>query len=68
LALTAFYDILHGLAHFLFLFVALFGHNFIRYGLAFKFLAIPLLGVGSSVFTMALTGLDRLLQIATPKW
>nr|CAD2177598.1 unnamed protein product [Meloidogyne enterolobii] len=68
LALNAFYEILHGFAHQVFLVSALSGRNFISYWTVFCWEVIPLWGCSSSVVTIALTGLDRLLQVSYPSW
>ncbi|CAK5048327.1 unnamed protein product [Meloidogyne enterolobii] len=68
LALNAFYEFLHGFAHQVFLVSALSGRNFISYWTVFCWEVIPLWGCSSSVVTIALTGLDRLLQVSYPSW
>ncbi|KAL3099572.1 hypothetical protein niasHS_003027 [Heterodera schachtii] len=64
LAFYAFFELIHQLGHFLFVYNAFSGQNFIEYRLAAKFLFIPVIGIGGIVPTMFFTGIDRLIGIA----
>ncbi|KAL3076081.1 hypothetical protein niasHT_034145 [Heterodera trifolii] len=66
LALCSFFELLHQHGHFLFLYVALSGHNFIPLSLAIKICAISLFAVSGISLIMAFTGVDRLLCVIMP--
>ncbi|KAL3073100.1 hypothetical protein niasHT_035376 [Heterodera trifolii] len=68
LALTALFETVHQFGNLFFLCVSLSGRNFVPYFTAFKFLVIPLVGCSASLALIALTGLDRLIQLAFEKW
>ncbi|KAL3116970.1 hypothetical protein niasHT_002929 [Heterodera trifolii] len=63
LALYSFFELVHQLGHFLFVYTAFSGQNFIEYQLAAKMLFIPVIGIGGIVPTMFFTGIDRLIGI-----
>ncbi|KAL3111962.1 hypothetical protein niasHT_015160 [Heterodera trifolii] len=65
LALCSLFELVHQIGHFLFVYTAFSGQNFIDYRLAAKILFIPVIGIGGIVPTMFFTGIDRL--IATTK-
>ncbi|KAL3099571.1 hypothetical protein niasHS_003026 [Heterodera schachtii] len=64
LALCSFFELVHQLGHFLFVYNAFSGQNFIEYRLAATILFIPVIGIGAIVPTMFFTGIDRLIGIA----
>jgi hypothetical protein len=66
LALTAFFEILHQSAHFLFLFITLSGINFIPYSVALRFQLHSIFGVTAAQTVMASTAADRLLSVLMP--
>jgi hypothetical protein len=66
LALTAFFEILHQSAHFLFLFIALSGINFISYSTAIHFQIHSIFGVTAAQTVMMSTAADRLLSVLKP--
>ncbi|KAL3100854.1 hypothetical protein niasHT_029275 [Heterodera trifolii] len=68
LALTAFFETVHQFGHLFFLCVSLSGRNFVSYFTAFKFLVVPLVSCSASLALIALTGMDRLIQLAFEKW
>ncbi|KAL3104504.1 hypothetical protein niasHT_028927 [Heterodera trifolii] len=68
LALTAFFETVHQFGHLFFLCVSLSGRNFVSYFTAFKFLVVPLVSSSASLALIALTGMDRLIQLAFEKW
>ncbi|KAL3099582.1 hypothetical protein niasHS_003037 [Heterodera schachtii] len=64
LALCSFFESLFQLGHFLFVYTAFSGQNFIVYRLAAKILFIPVIGLGAIAPAMFFTGIDRLIGIA----
>nr|CAD2197428.1 unnamed protein product [Meloidogyne enterolobii] len=66
LALTAFFEILHQSAHFVFLFVAVSGINFINYSTALQFELHTIFGATAAQTALASTGVDRLLSVLFP--
>jgi hypothetical protein len=66
LALGAFFEILHQFGHFLFLWVAFTGQNFLPYSLAVRICSIALFGMGSVALSITFTALDRLLYVIFP--
>ncbi|KAL3088122.1 hypothetical protein niasHS_009408 [Heterodera schachtii] len=68
LALTALFETVHQFGHLFFLCVSLSGSNFVSYFTAFKFLVVPLVSCSASLALIALTGMDRLIQLAFEKW
>ncbi|KAL3107385.1 hypothetical protein niasHT_012825 [Heterodera trifolii] len=63
LALCSFFEILHQSGHFLFVYVAFSGQNFIEYRLAVKINFICWFGIDAIYPTMFFTGIDRLIEI-----
>ncbi|KAL3099657.1 hypothetical protein niasHS_003112 [Heterodera schachtii] len=63
LALCSFFELLHQHGHFLFLYTALSGLNFIEYRLAAKIMSVSAFGIGGILPTMFFTGIDRLIGI-----
>ncbi|KAL3117016.1 hypothetical protein niasHT_002975 [Heterodera trifolii] len=63
LALCSFFEMLHQFGHFLFVYTAFSGQNFIEYRLAAKILMISLFGLGGIYPTMLFIGIDRMLGI-----
>ncbi|KAL3073418.1 hypothetical protein niasHT_038556 [Heterodera trifolii] len=63
LAVCSFFELLHQHGHFLFLYTALSGLNFIEHRLAAKFLTVSVFGIGGILPTMLFAGLDRLIGI-----
>uniref|UniRef100_A0A914NDY0 G-protein coupled receptors family 1 profile domain-containing protein n=1 Tax=Meloidogyne incognita TaxID=6306 RepID=A0A914NDY0_MELIC len=66
LALTAFFEILHQSVHFLFLFLAVSGINFINYSTALIFQLHSIFGLTAAQTAMCSTALDRLLAVLSP--
>uniref|UniRef100_A0A914N914 G-protein coupled receptors family 1 profile domain-containing protein n=1 Tax=Meloidogyne incognita TaxID=6306 RepID=A0A914N914_MELIC len=66
LALTAFFEILHQSAHFLFLFITVSGINFINYSTALKFQLHSIFGLTAAQTSMASIAADRLLSVLFP--
>nr|CAD2206109.1 unnamed protein product [Meloidogyne enterolobii] len=66
LPLTAFFEILHQSAHFVFLFVAASGINFINYSTALQFELHTIFGATAAQTALASTGVDRLLSVLIP--
>uniref|UniRef100_A0A914M2F2 G-protein coupled receptors family 1 profile domain-containing protein n=1 Tax=Meloidogyne incognita TaxID=6306 RepID=A0A914M2F2_MELIC len=66
LALTAFFEILHQSVHFLFLFVAVSGINFINYSTALIFQLHSIFGLTAAQTAMCSTAFDRLLAVLFP--
>uniref|UniRef100_A0A914LJP2 G-protein coupled receptors family 1 profile domain-containing protein n=1 Tax=Meloidogyne incognita TaxID=6306 RepID=A0A914LJP2_MELIC len=66
LALTAFFEILHQSAHFLFLFITVSGVNFINYSTALKFQLHSIFGLTAAQTSMASIAADRLLSVLFP--
>ncbi|KAL3111975.1 hypothetical protein niasHT_015173 [Heterodera trifolii] len=64
LALYSLFELVHQLGHFLLVYNAFSGQNFIEYRLAAMILFIPLIGLGGIVPAMFFTGIDRLIGIA----
>ncbi|KAL3084492.1 hypothetical protein niasHS_009263 [Heterodera schachtii] len=64
LALCSLFEMVHQSGHFLFVYTAFSGQNFIEYRLAAKILFIPAIGIGGIAPTMFFTGIDRLIGIA----
>ncbi|KAL3073396.1 hypothetical protein niasHT_038534 [Heterodera trifolii] len=64
LALCSFFELLFQLGHFLFVYNAFSGQNFIESRLAAKILFIPVIGMGGIAPAMFFTGIDRLIGIA----
>ncbi|KAL3073405.1 hypothetical protein niasHT_038543 [Heterodera trifolii] len=63
LALCSFFELLHQQGHFLFVYTAFSGQNFIEYRLAAKIELISMLGICGIYPTMLFTGIDRLIGI-----
>ncbi|KAL3099646.1 hypothetical protein niasHS_003101 [Heterodera schachtii] len=63
LALCSFFEMLHQFGHFLFVYTAFSGQNFIEYRLATKFLMIPMFGLGGIYPVMLFIGIDRMIGI-----
>uniref|UniRef100_A0A914LLK2 G-protein coupled receptors family 1 profile domain-containing protein n=1 Tax=Meloidogyne incognita TaxID=6306 RepID=A0A914LLK2_MELIC len=66
LALTAFFEILHQSAHFLFLFISVSGINFINYSTALLFQLHSIFGLTAAQTSMASIAADRLLSVLFP--
>nr|CAD2161568.1 unnamed protein product [Meloidogyne enterolobii] len=64
LALTAFFEILHQSVHFLFLFLAVSGINFINYSTALIFQLHSIFGLTAAQTAMCSTAFDRLLAVS----
>ncbi|KAL3099621.1 hypothetical protein niasHS_003076 [Heterodera schachtii] len=64
LALYSFFELVHQSGHFLFVYTAFSGQNFIANHLAAKILFIPVFGSGGIAPAMFFTGIDRLIGIA----
>ncbi|KAL3118373.1 hypothetical protein niasHT_001009 [Heterodera trifolii] len=64
LALCSLFDLVHQTGHFLFVYTAFSGQNFIELQLAANILFIPVIGIGGITPTMLFTGIDRLIGIA----
>ncbi|KAL3078571.1 hypothetical protein niasHT_034046 [Heterodera trifolii] len=64
LALCSFFELIHQSGHFLFVYTAFSGQNFIEYHLAAKILFIPMIGLAGIAPTMFFAGIDRLIGIA----
>ncbi|KAL3107357.1 hypothetical protein niasHT_014721 [Heterodera trifolii] len=64
LALCSLFELVHQTGHFLFVYTAFSGQNFIEFRLAAKILFIPVIGIGGNTPTMLFTGIDRLIGIA----
>ncbi|KAL3105281.1 hypothetical protein niasHT_029740 [Heterodera trifolii] len=67
LALTCFFEILHQHGHFLFLYVAISGRNFIEFHLALKICIVSLFGMAGIAPSLTFTAIDRLICIVFPK-
>ncbi|KAL3073452.1 hypothetical protein niasHT_038590 [Heterodera trifolii] len=63
LALCCFFELIHQPAHFLFVYTAFSGQNFIEYRLAVKITFIPWFGIAEVFPMMFFTGIDRLIAI-----
>ncbi|KAL3107934.1 hypothetical protein niasHT_012842 [Heterodera trifolii] len=63
LALCSFFELLHQQGHFLFVYTAFSGQNFIEYRLAAKIELISMLAICGIYPTMLFTGIDRLIGI-----
>uniref|UniRef100_A0A183CAV4 G_PROTEIN_RECEP_F1_2 domain-containing protein n=1 Tax=Globodera pallida TaxID=36090 RepID=A0A183CAV4_GLOPA len=66
IALCSFFELLHQHGHWLFLYTALSGQNFLPLTLAIRICTVSLFGLGSISTTMTFTGLDRLLCVLFP--
>ncbi|KAL3069819.1 hypothetical protein niasHT_033396 [Heterodera trifolii] len=64
LALYSFFELVHQLGHFLLVYNAFSGQNFIVIHLEAKILFIPVIGLGGITPAMFFTGIDRLIGIA----
>ncbi|KAL3116962.1 hypothetical protein niasHT_002921 [Heterodera trifolii] len=64
LALCSFFELIHQPGHFLFVYTAFSGQNFIDYRLAVKITFITWFGIAAISPTMFFTGIDRLIGIA----
>ncbi|KAL3099633.1 hypothetical protein niasHS_003088 [Heterodera schachtii] len=63
LALCSFFEMLHQFGHFLFVYTAFSGQNFIVYRLAIKIVMVPLFGFGGIPPIMLFIGIDRMIGI-----
>ncbi|KAL3099702.1 hypothetical protein niasHS_003157 [Heterodera schachtii] len=63
LALCSFFELIHQPSHFLFVYTAFSGQNFIEYRLAVKIIFISWFGIAGVFPTMFFTGIDRLIGI-----
>ncbi|KAL3099643.1 hypothetical protein niasHS_003098 [Heterodera schachtii] len=63
LALCSFFEMLHQFGHFLFVYSAISGQNFIEYRLTGKVLMIPIFGLGGVPPIMLFIGIDRMFGI-----
>uniref|UniRef100_A0A183CPA8 7TM_GPCR_Srx domain-containing protein n=1 Tax=Globodera pallida TaxID=36090 RepID=A0A183CPA8_GLOPA len=66
IALCSFFELLHQQGHWLFLYTALSGQNFLTLTLAIRICTVSLFGTGGISTSMAFTGLDRLLCVLFP--
>ncbi|KAI3419190.1 hypothetical protein GPALN_006942 [Globodera pallida] len=66
IALCSFFELLHQQGHWLFLYTALSGQNFLPLTLAIRICTVSLFGTGGISTSMAFTGLDRLLCVLFP--
>ncbi|KAL3096654.1 hypothetical protein niasHS_004383 [Heterodera schachtii] len=63
LALCFFFELLHQQGHFLFVYTAFSGQNFIQFRLATKLVFVSAFGLGGIYPTMFFTGIDRLYVV-----
>uniref|UniRef100_A0A914HWH7 G-protein coupled receptors family 1 profile domain-containing protein n=1 Tax=Globodera rostochiensis TaxID=31243 RepID=A0A914HWH7_GLORO len=66
IALYSFFELLHQHGHWLFLYTALSGQNFLPLTLAIRICTVSLFGLGGTAMSMTFTGLDRLLCVLFP--
>uniref|UniRef100_A0A914H625 G-protein coupled receptors family 1 profile domain-containing protein n=1 Tax=Globodera rostochiensis TaxID=31243 RepID=A0A914H625_GLORO len=66
IALCCFFELLHQHGHWLFLYTALSGQNFLPFTLAIRICTVSLFGLGGTAMSMTFTGLDRLLCVLFP--
>uniref|UniRef100_A0A183BSJ3 G_PROTEIN_RECEP_F1_2 domain-containing protein n=1 Tax=Globodera pallida TaxID=36090 RepID=A0A183BSJ3_GLOPA len=63
LALCSFFELLHQHGHFLFMFTAISGQNFIEYRTAATITSLSVFGLGGIAISMFFTGIDRLFCV-----
>jgi hypothetical protein len=68
LALTSFFEILHQHGHFLSIFLAFSGQNFIQIQLGVRICTLALFGNSGIGLLLMFTAVDRLLVIIFPIW
>jgi hypothetical protein len=66
LAITSLFEMLHQHGHFLFLYVAFSGRNFIDLQLAIRLGTPSLFGIFAIASLMLFTGIDRLIAVTMP--